>query len=53
VFSCEVFIVLSEILKLVELVRYGRWLLPFEVTVTFCLTETTYEFHYKSNYPLF
>jgi len=52
-FSCAIYIAWNEILKLGELVRYRRWLLPFEVTVTFCLPGTTDEVRYKSNYPLF
>jgi hypothetical protein len=35
------------------LIGYRRWLLAFEVTVIFCLSGTSDEVHYKSNYPLF
>jgi len=37
----------------VEMIKYGRWLLRFDVIVMFCLPGTTNEVHYKSNYSLF
>jgi len=36
-----------------EMIRYKRWLLPFEVTVMFCLPGTTDEIHHKLNFPQF
>ena len=52
-FSCASCIALNEIWKLGEKIRYRRWLLPFLVTVMFCLPGTTDAVHYRSNYPLF
>jgi len=50
-FSCASCIALSELRRLGEMIRYRRWLLPFEVM--FRLPVTTDEVHYKSNYPQF